>query len=446
MPRNARWFAKDTITALALVSGFVTFSSTHAQSFVCNKSATTVEQGICSDKRLADLDDQLANSLRNLISAKPHMRATFLADEHRWLHERDQRCNSQIVPQSLFNCLTAEYSVRIAEIADKMQQKDKAPANTSICRSIVERYRPLAHAHPGEAPLAVLTALPHSGIRLASYSGTIWHPATDLISWAATQNPPFSLSADLLKALEFYEQTGGAGALIKAPGIDFYSLERSQGSAGCSDSRAFVVRGGIADTETPPGDSDGCQGVIYGLVDSSSVAMAQHYDWRPGMTASIDVWAWDGQDFVASCKITLTYKPQFTRRTLNNWGETCQGNDCGELRRASFKLAEAVASHAQDFKRNSLEKLTAEQKAQFETMETLFDSQPREPNSSISIPFPYRGRLYLANIGDYAIGWREFADQRVVFDEMEKGELHSRGAFSVGVRKGDLKAVSISPF
>jgi len=426
------------------MSGFLIVSAARAQSFDCKQSSTIIEREICADQRMAALDDKLADSFRNLIASHPDKRAKFLKDQHRWIRERDRRCNSPPAGQMLFGCLTTEYSTRLAEIATEMK-----PSQTAICRSILERYRPVANSHPGKAPLEVLAAMPHSGIRLASSSGIIWHPATDLISWAATQNPPFSLSADLLKALEDYEQTGGAGTLIKAPGIDFYSLERSQGSAGCSDSRAFVVRGGIADTEATPGDSEECGGhVIYGLVDSSSVAMAQNYDWRPGMTASIDVWTWDGQDFAASCKIALTYKPLFTRQTLNNWGETCQGNNCGELRSASFKLAEAVASDAQGFKRDSLEKLTAEQKAQFETMETLFDSQPREPssNSYIGIPFPYRGRLYLANIGDYAIGWRDFADQSVVFDEMEDGKLHSRGAFSVGVLKGNLKAASISAF
>jgi uncharacterized protein len=273
-----------TTGAFALVSGCIAFSSAHSQSFDCNKSATTVERGICSDKRLAELDDQLSNSLRNLISTRPDMRARILADEHRWLHERDQRCNSQINPQSLFNCLTAEYSARIAEISIEMKEpiSNASESPTAICRSIIERYRPLANAHPGEAPLNVLMASPNSGIQLASPLETIWHPSTDLPGWAAVQKPPFSISPDLLKSLVLYEQTGGAGNLTKAPGVDFYALNRSQGSAGCSDSRAFVVQGGIAVPAVTPGDSDeavgDCGGVVYGLISDTPVAIAQHYD------------------------------------------------------------------------------------------------------------------------------------------------------------------------
>jgi uncharacterized protein len=438
--------------AFALVSVCLVFSSAHSQSFDCKKSATTVEREICSDKRLAGLDDQLANALRNLISTRPSIRATILADEHRWLHERDRRCNSLINPQSLFNCLTAEYSARIAEISVETKEPiSQVPeSRTAICRSIIERYRPLANAHPGKAPLDVLMASPNSGIQLASPLEGIRYPSTELVGWAATQKPPFSISPDLLKSLELYERTGGAANLIKAPGVDFYALDRSQGSAGCSDSRAFVVQSGVALPAVTPGDSEqqvgDCGGVAYGSIDRSPVAIAQHYDWRPGMAARIDIWTWDGQDFSHSCQVSLTYKPYFTRRTLNDWGETCNGSHCGDLRRASFKLAEAVETGSPARWDSSLNRLTATQKTQFDLMKQAFEAQDREPSSddTFVIPFVHRDRLYLVSVGHYVIGWRIYADWRIEFLTLDDGKLTSRGIFSVGTLKGDLETVSVS--
>jgi hypothetical protein len=211
-----------------------------------------------------------------------------------------------------------------------------------------------------------------------------------------------------------------------------------------------VVQGGIAVPAETPGDSDeavgDCGGVTYGLIDTSPVAIAQHYDWRPGMTAKIDVWTWNRQEFSHACQVSLTYKPHFTRKTFNNWGETCDGSDCDELRSASFELAEAAQTGSPARWERSLNRLTAKQRAQFDAMKQAFEAQDRDPLSSDAfvVPVVHHDRLYIAGVGHYTIGWRVYADWRIEFETLDDGKLTSRGTFSVGTWKGDLVTASVT--
>jgi len=52
--------------------------------------------------------------------------------------------------------------------------------------------------------------------------------------------------------------------------------------------------------------------------------------------------------------------------------------------------------------------------------------------------------LIIASIGHFAIGWRDFADWSVLFEEFEDGKMTPRGAFSVGTWKGDLETVTVA--
>jgi uncharacterized protein len=437
------------VSARHLVGTFALLASLSAspQSFDCQNASTAIELSICQDKDLGVLDLQLAGALGKLSSSQPDTRAALMADERRWLRERDRRCNK---PKSgMKDCLVAEYSSRIADLARYAARVAKS--RTAVCQLIADRYRLLAHAHPGEAPLNVLEQAPNSGVQLVSASETIDHASTDLVSWAAKQTPPFKLSPELLESLQDYEQFVSGGNLLKALGVPFYSITRSEGSMGCSNSRSFVVHGGVASLSSTPGESnddDGScdMGTRYGAVDTTPVAIIQNYDFRPGMTASLDVWTWHGHGFEASCQVALQYKPHFSSKTLNAWGETCTGSDCSELRDAAFELAEAAETDSDALKARSLERLTDPQRAQFELMEQTFEAQRRDPSSddAFSIPFIQHDRLYVASIGHFTIGWREYADWSVIFASVDDGKLTPRGVFAVGTWKGDLESVSVS--
>jgi hypothetical protein len=245
---------------------------------------------------------------------------------------------------------------RVIRIAQDAPDTPNSRGSSLSCEKIVERYRPLANAHPGEAPPNVLVNSSASGLKV------------------------------------------GAETVGNAVG-----------------QRIF-----------PP------------------LAIVQDCNWRPGMTASLDVWRWSGRDFLHECQVSLGYQPRFTKETFNDWDESCEGDACEELRQAAFKLATEGDPAA--LKDASLDPLTPEQREEFKGMAETFESQPRTPASSdaFSIPFLNKGQLHLVSIEHYAIGPRDYADYSVLLEELKDGKLVFQGAFSVGSSKGDLESIAAS--
>ena len=274
--------------------------SASAQSFDCHKASTPTELAVCADSRLWELDNGLAKAVRRELTRQPDKRAETLRGEREWVNQRDRDCPAATLEAEPFHlCLIDAYQKRIAAFSAptpaelKAERSRELEKNTRLCKFIADRYRPLAHAHPGEAPVQVLAKSSDSQIKVASKFETMQQPATELPRWAAAQKPPFSLSPDLLNALRQYGQFGSGGTLIEALGVDFYTIARTQGSMGCADDLSFAVRGGIAFPASNPEDSaeGGCgSGAWYATVGGSPVAIEEDYNWRPGMEASLNVW------------------------------------------------------------------------------------------------------------------------------------------------------------
>jgi uncharacterized protein len=447
-----------SIAALVAAVSLLGSGRATALSFDCAKASTPTELALCADTRLWPLDNELGKAVRRELDRHPDRRTAILGQERKWLSERDRDCPAVTLSAEPFHlCLIDAYQKRLATFSAatplerKQEHARKLEKKTRLCKIIADAYRPLANEHPGEAPLEVLAQSVDSSIKLASKFEAMQEPATttDLSNWAAGHKPPFTLSPDLQKALKEYGEVGGEGTLIKAFGVDFYEISRIQGSMACADDLSFVVRGGIAFPAPNPEDSSEghcSSGASFATIAGSPAAIEQTYDWRPGMSASLDVWTWDGEDFTASCKVSLKYRPRFTSKTLNDWGETCEGNDCEDLRVASFKLAAAAESNADALQKRSLDALTATQKEQFAAIKEAFESQARQPSAddAVSLPFMHHDQLYLASIGNYSIGWRIFADWSVTFSSSDDTKLTPRGSFSVGTWKGDLESVSIT--
>src|SRR5258708_4605444 len=145
MKRHYSKVAQAPVLASTLL---LIFTQAHAQSFDCNKASTQVEHAICSDKSLGELDTTLASQLKDSMSnANPEQQADFLRDERQWLRFRNEHCapGSPTAGESLPECLAAAYRDRITSL------KSLTGGDTSNCRKIADRYRPLASAHPGEA-------------------------------------------------------------------------------------------------------------------------------------------------------------------------------------------------------------------------------------------------------------------------------------------------------
>jgi len=454
--------AQAAVLASALL---LFFSPADAQSFDCNKASTPVEHAICNDKALGELDTTLASQLKvSMSNANPEQRADFLRDQRQWLKYRKQHCaaSSPTAGESLPECLAAVYRDRIAYF------KSHKDMDASNCQKIADRYRPLAGAHPGESPLSVVAAVRASGVTLTEPLIQMVDPKSELPQWANKQTPPFTVSEDLIKSLFSMSDW----TLEKLPDVNFYSLSSIAGTAHCYDSHYFVISNGRAEEQpAPPGfeEEEGAAcGVAreFGRIDESRVFLEENYDWTPRMSSDITVATWKDGGFRSTCKIAFSFAPKFSDQTLNSWDEleheswkACAGPRCADLRRAAFALVAAVQKNPIQAQTRWRSRLSAVQIAEYETAVKLatrdlpgggWDQTARIDPANITeevpflLPYVYDGRVYVASLGHFTIGWRYFADWGVTFKSLDDSKLTPQGHFAVGMIKGEPENVSVS--
>jgi uncharacterized protein len=96
---------KNTIFCLLLLAAG---SVAHAASFDCSKAATSIEKMICSDENISDLDSQLMQSYKNMLSTAANAEALKL-EQRAWLANVRNKCKDAA-------CLKVAYAVRIAQL------------------------------------------------------------------------------------------------------------------------------------------------------------------------------------------------------------------------------------------------------------------------------------------------------------------------------------------
>lgn len=425
-----------------------------AQSFDCTKATTRVEHAICNDKVIGELDTKLARTFKDALAASSDKRQSLLREQRGWLAQRDKTCVG-VAPgteAAMHACLDTLYQNRISQL-QSMPAHHAAAAATAACQKIAERYRRIADAHQGEPPLKVIAATPGTGVTQVGTLGTV-ADAKDLARWAAQQTPPFEVAPTLAG------QMGDVGSwdLERLPNTNYYSVSQTQGTAHCISSVFFRVIAGHAQlAEPPPGFSDDGDPTgscmverSYGQVDSTPVLFEQDYTFTPVMTASIKVAAWEAGDFAGSCTVDFLYEPAFSQKTLNDWGQSCQDTKrCDGLREVAFQLA-ALAHKDSEHARAVLEqRLSPQQRVSYEAARkgspVVLDGEQETSDDGealTQLPVIYQGDLYLATLGHFTIGWREFADWSVRFDTLQGGKLVREGSFAVGMTKGKLSSAT----
>ena len=122
-----------------LLSLTVTATGTHAQSFDCTKTSTTIEAAICGDKSLGELDNMLARTFQEALSRASDQQAKLFRDERHWLAHRNQMCAQPVNGShaSLVACLANLYRVRINQLTPI--QADTALSIPPVC-AVVRDY------------------------------------------------------------------------------------------------------------------------------------------------------------------------------------------------------------------------------------------------------------------------------------------------------------------
>jgi len=91
-----------------LLAVMVLSSSAAAASFDCAKAATRVERTICADRKLSDLDDQLAAAYQNALTAASDANS-IRTRQREWLANERNKCRDS-------TCIQDAYAKRLAEL------------------------------------------------------------------------------------------------------------------------------------------------------------------------------------------------------------------------------------------------------------------------------------------------------------------------------------------
>jgi hypothetical protein len=334
----------------------------------------------------------------------------------------------------------------------------------AACQKIAVRYRPLAVAHPGDSPLTVLATTPGTGISIDRSALAPISDSSDLKAWGAKQNPPVIMD-EVIKDVDTLDDQ--SGWLDQVPETNYYSFSNTEGTARCISSVYFTVSNGRAQTvPAPPGFAESPGGEacsvrrMFGVIDGSPAYFQERYNADPNMTSTLTVGTREQNDFAGPCHLTFEFSPVFTKKTTNDWGETCDRTDCASLRQDAFKLAMAVQSSPRKSHRDALSRLSAPQLSEYRSAEKLAmaglppeddPAKPAGPDPSVimddvpfHLPYLHDGQLYIVSLGHFTIGGNPFADWRVKFSQVDRGQIVERASFAVGMEKGSLNDIKIS--
>lgn len=446
----------------ALLPGFIL-----AQSFDCAKATTTVEQAICRDPKLAALDAALAKAYHRAQAADPAQREALLANQRRWIVLRDHRCLGRPPGggAELNACLADAYEARITDLNAHLDPAPKGAVER--CQTLADRYRSLAAANVGKAPMATLTATPEARVNATRIESGLLMPIGSLRDWGAEQDPPVFITPALIDAV--LGDTAGAMegiTVARLPGSHFYAAGSVQGTMHCYALTYFHVHEGRTVVAAPPpgfvsdDGTDGCLVARYfGQIDETPVMIDDDYLQDPALSSTLTVATWGADDFLGSCTVDFKYAAKITDETLNGWEQSCTGSDCEAWRTAARELVGEVQADPAAARRRHEAALTGPQRAQFEAMlaawraadeagaapgdrspeNLLLDSEP------LALPFVFKGRVYLARLGHQTIGWRTFGDWGVRFGEIVDAAVVDRATFAFGMKKADLTSAEVRP-
>ena len=114
------------------------------------------------------------------------------------------------------------------------------------------------------------------------------------------------------------------------------------------------------------------------------------------------------------------------------------------MRKAAFHLVEESTS-GEISADQLLQHLTDEQRKIYQAEKAAVEQTVDEEASDdvILVPYVRQGEVYVVRIAAMTIGWRDYADQNVKFEQLKEGKLIETASFNIGVLKGDLAGATV---
>ncbi|WP_129587805.1 lysozyme inhibitor LprI family protein [Herbaspirillum robiniae] len=118
---------------LLMAFGLIMSSGSHAASFDCEKTINPVEEIICEQQEISDLDDLLDRTYKTVLQISTKT-ISLKADQWNWLTNVRNRCSDAA-------CLTDAYEARIFELEDRWEKQTNA-LNGMLVRDKASKAKP----------------------------------------------------------------------------------------------------------------------------------------------------------------------------------------------------------------------------------------------------------------------------------------------------------------
>lgn len=283
---------------------------------------------------------------------------------------------------------------------------------------------------------------------------------------------PFTPSGELSRALDDLQ---GAMTVFELPGTDMLAANTIEGTAACNSTIFFSTRGGVAQLVQSPRQWEDDVGGSCGLTRSFASVdgmplIIDDMASGPGLTSILTLTPWDKGKWQEPCTASFGFAPRFdAAKTLNDWPnlDNWEANDCGadgcaKLQRAALELVEEtqrVRTGAEDRLRAAM---TEPQRTEYQRLKGAAHppdtaalpadgedaGKPRTAaelteGDPLLLPVVVDGRVLLASVGHFTIGWRVFADWKVTFEAAEADKTREIARFAIGMTPGPITSATV---
>ncbi|BFI97210.1 MAG: hypothetical protein RSP_27200 [Rhodanobacter sp.] len=397
--------------ALALLSAVPLAS---AAGFDCAKAKSAVEQKICADPELSQLDSQMAQAFDQARTKAGPQLDTLLRDQRNWLGERDEAV-TQAMQLKTARYAAGFYRERIAFLEHVF---DAAPTDAFLLAAIVN------HLAAGQSPTT-------SGIEALGGDGSVFKPATE-----QAYDPSKPLPFDTAPLTKMGDEAGvqmpsalNAGAkLLRLDGLHLGALYSMAGTADCVAMTLFSWSGRtVRPMPLPETLSQNCWTTQGWLVEFQGSAYALQSDESNVWASDIEAQQWNGNHWTAPLRVLVRYDYRTSPKYVQ-----CAQSDCSGLTALAGKRldryvrsrdAAALAGH-----------IPADAQAQFDQLR----GRAKDAADLQALPWAGVPKSYVGPGGYYA-GMRGFDDSSVFFPIRWQGEwlLGRIGHATVGWRTSD---------
>jgi hypothetical protein len=289
--------------------------------------------------------------------------------------------------------------------------------------------------------------------------------------------PPFTPSKELLKALDNLDADM---VVIGLPGTNIVATNSIGGTAHCNSTVFFSVSKGR--TRVVPGpqawnnDVGGSCGLTrsFASIDRVAFIIDDNVDSGPSMASTLTLTPWGNGKWLDPCRADFVFAPYFNTTNLqndwvglNNW----ENNDCGiegcdGFRRGALSLVKQTQIDRAGVEDHLLAAMTASQREAYGQLKRIADrpdtakllpgdddaanpatattaAAALTDKSPLVLPMVVDGRVFLATVGHFTIGWRVFSDWKVSVETGEADHTREIARFAIGMTQGPIISATV---